>query len=167
MKGYNRKGGPKRVDFKIDIQKAYDTCVTNVAFILSINGDRVGYFNGGRGLRQDDLLVMCHVDTTSVRVIKNAFDEFSAYSGLLPNSSKGIVFFGSPSDEEWTATTLVLPFITGKLPRWPLEWYEKIPVISLEVPKIDANARYKVVWRTNKGISMDYSVKAVNNDLRN
>ncbi|GJW81501.1 RNA-directed DNA polymerase, eukaryota, reverse transcriptase zinc-binding domain protein [Tanacetum coccineum] len=25
MKGYNRKGGPKRVAFKIDLQKAYDT----------------------------------------------------------------------------------------------------------------------------------------------
>ncbi|GJT98779.1 RNA-directed DNA polymerase, eukaryota, reverse transcriptase zinc-binding domain protein [Tanacetum coccineum] len=77
MRGCNRKGGPKRVAFKIDIQKAYDTvnweflkkvlegfgfhekmvnwimqCVTTAAFTLNVNGDRIGYFKGGRGLRQ-------------------------------------------------------------------------------------------------------------------
>ncbi|GJU04045.1 RNA-directed DNA polymerase, eukaryota, reverse transcriptase zinc-binding domain protein [Tanacetum coccineum] len=79
MKGYNRRGGPKTVAFKIDIQKAYDTvnweflektlsgfgfhkrmikwimqCVTTVAFTLNINGERIGYFKGGKGLRQGD-----------------------------------------------------------------------------------------------------------------
>ncbi|GKC28854.1 RNA-directed DNA polymerase, eukaryota, reverse transcriptase zinc-binding domain protein, partial [Tanacetum coccineum] len=69
MKGYNRKGGPKRVAFKIDLQKAYDTvswkflkktldefgfhekmvhwimqCVTTAGFILNVNGERIGYF---------------------------------------------------------------------------------------------------------------------------
>nr|GEX28807.1 hypothetical protein [Tanacetum cinerariifolium]GEX85030.1 hypothetical protein [Tanacetum cinerariifolium] len=50
IRGYNRKDGPKRVAFKINIQKAYDT--VNWAFTLNVNGDRVGYFKGGRGLRQ-------------------------------------------------------------------------------------------------------------------
>ncbi|GJS99851.1 RNA-directed DNA polymerase, eukaryota, reverse transcriptase zinc-binding domain protein [Tanacetum coccineum] len=79
MKGYNRKNGPQRVAMKIDIQKAYDTvnwnflkkaleefgfhekmvlwimqCVTTTKFTLCINGERVGYFKGGRGLRQGD-----------------------------------------------------------------------------------------------------------------
>ncbi|GJZ14078.1 RNA-directed DNA polymerase, eukaryota, reverse transcriptase zinc-binding domain protein, partial [Tanacetum coccineum] len=79
MKGYNRKGGPKRVAFKIDLQKAYDTvswkflrktleefgfhekmvnwimqCVTTAGFTLNVNGERIGYFKGGRGLRQGD-----------------------------------------------------------------------------------------------------------------
>ncbi|GJU41837.1 RNA-directed DNA polymerase, eukaryota, reverse transcriptase zinc-binding domain protein, partial [Tanacetum coccineum] len=79
MKGYNRRGGPKRVAFKIDIQKAHDTvnweflektlsgfgfhkrmikwimqCVTTAAFTLNINGERIGYFKGGKGLRQGD-----------------------------------------------------------------------------------------------------------------
>ncbi|GKA96832.1 probable inactive nicotinamidase [Tanacetum coccineum] len=74
MKGYNRRGGPKTVAFKIDIQKAYDTvnweflektlsgfgfhkrmikwimqCVTTAAFTLNINGERIGYFKGGKG----------------------------------------------------------------------------------------------------------------------
>ncbi|GKE45664.1 RNA-directed DNA polymerase, eukaryota, reverse transcriptase zinc-binding domain protein [Tanacetum coccineum] len=164
MKGYNRKGGQEIVAFKIDLHKAYDTvnwnflkrtleefgfhermvhwvmqCVTTACFTLNMNRDRIGYFKGGRGLRQgdhisphlftltmeifslmlqrqikkdpsfqyyfrcksiklfhvcfaDDLLVMCHGDANSVRVTKRALDEFSAYSGLLPNHSKSIVF---------------------------------------------------------------------------
>nr|GEW73720.1 hypothetical protein [Tanacetum cinerariifolium] len=102
----------------------------------------VGYFKGGRGLRQgdpispylftlimevfslimkreidkepmfqyhfgckslkvshvcfvDDLVVMCHGDTTSVGVIKRALDEFSACYGLQPNHSK-IRYLGVP-----------------------------------------------------------------------
>ncbi|GJZ08736.1 RNA-directed DNA polymerase, eukaryota, reverse transcriptase zinc-binding domain protein [Tanacetum coccineum] len=67
IRGYNRKGGPKRMAFKIDIQKAYDTVnwdflkkvlegfgyhekmvnwvmqyVTTAAFTLNVNGDRIG-----------------------------------------------------------------------------------------------------------------------------
>lgn len=165
MKGYNRKNGPKRAALKIDIQKAYDTvnwgflrriliefgfhlkmvewimqCVSTTAFTINVNGERIGYFKGARGLRQgdpmspylftlimeiftlvlrrkinssgdfqyhfgckemklthvcfaDDLLVMCHGDTASVGVIKGAIEEFSSYSGLLPNISKSTVFF--------------------------------------------------------------------------
>nr|GEU67293.1 hypothetical protein [Tanacetum cinerariifolium] len=171
MKGYNRKGGPKRVAFKIDLQNAYDTiswsflkrtleefgfhdkmvnwimqCVTTAGFSINVNGERVGYFKRGRGLRQgdpispylftlimevfslmmkrqieketrfqyhfgckaiklthvcfaEDLLVMCHGDSKSVMVIKNALDEFSACSGLMPNNSKSSVFFGSLNEE--------------------------------------------------------------------
>ncbi|GJX70394.1 RNA-directed DNA polymerase, eukaryota, reverse transcriptase zinc-binding domain protein [Tanacetum coccineum] len=50
MRGYNRKGGPKRVAFKIM------QCVSTTAFTLNINRDRIGYFKGGRGLRQGDLI---------------------------------------------------------------------------------------------------------------
>nr|GEY53356.1 reverse transcriptase domain, reverse transcriptase zinc-binding domain protein [Tanacetum cinerariifolium] len=78
LKGYDWKNGAKRVSFKIDIQKAYDivnweflrkflglfgfhekmihwimTCVCT-AFSIAVNGERFGYFNGGRGMRQWD-----------------------------------------------------------------------------------------------------------------
>ncbi|GKC57120.1 RNA-directed DNA polymerase, eukaryota, reverse transcriptase zinc-binding domain protein [Tanacetum coccineum] len=187
MKGYNRKGGPKRVAIKIDLQKAYDTvswsflkrilknygfrvkmvkwimqCVTTAGFTINVNRDRIGYFKGGRGLRQgdpmspylftlimevfslvlkrqihnhprfqyhfgckpiklvhvcfaDDLLVMCHGDSYSIRVIKSALNEFSACSGLLPNNSKSTVFFGSLNEEENSDILNEIPFITGKL----------------------------------------------------
>nr|GFA31733.1 RNA-directed DNA polymerase, eukaryota, reverse transcriptase zinc-binding domain protein [Tanacetum cinerariifolium]GFA31760.1 RNA-directed DNA polymerase, eukaryota, reverse transcriptase zinc-binding domain protein [Tanacetum cinerariifolium] len=142
LKGYDCKNGPKRCSMKIDIQKAYDTvewkfledalrlfgfyskmvnwimnCVTTSTYYICINGERHGYFKGGRGLRQgdpmspylftlvmevfslilqqkirddqsfkyhlgckglkithlsfaDDLLVLCHGDVNSVKVIK-------------------------------------------------------------------------------------------------
>ncbi|GKB33065.1 RNA-directed DNA polymerase, eukaryota, reverse transcriptase zinc-binding domain protein [Tanacetum coccineum] len=79
MKGYNRKGGPKRGAIKIDLQKAYDIinwkflkctlkkfgfhekmvhwimeCVSTAGFTLNVNGERIGYFKGGRGLRKGD-----------------------------------------------------------------------------------------------------------------
>lgn len=43
----------------------------------------------------DDLLVVCHGDVDSIKVIKLALDEFSQVSGLVPNLGKSRVFFGS------------------------------------------------------------------------
>nr|GEU87478.1 RNA-directed DNA polymerase, eukaryota, reverse transcriptase zinc-binding domain protein [Tanacetum cinerariifolium] len=79
LKGYNKKGGSKRCSLKIDIAKAYDTvsweflkrililfgfhkkivdwiciCVTSTSFSISVNGEILGHFKGGRGLRQVD-----------------------------------------------------------------------------------------------------------------
>ncbi|PWA66526.1 RNA-directed DNA polymerase, eukaryota, Reverse transcriptase zinc-binding domain protein [Artemisia annua] len=79
LKGYKCANGQKRCSFKIDIQKAYDTvsweflnsilhkfgfpdkminwiltCVTTPHFTICVNGDRYGYFSGGKGLRQGD-----------------------------------------------------------------------------------------------------------------
>ncbi|GJY63013.1 RNA-directed DNA polymerase, eukaryota, reverse transcriptase zinc-binding domain protein [Tanacetum coccineum] len=79
IKSYDRRGGPKRCAMKIDLQKAYDTiswkfleailinfrfhqkmvgwimkCVTTAGFSICLNGERHGYFKGGRGLRQGD-----------------------------------------------------------------------------------------------------------------
>ncbi|GJU01500.1 RNA-directed DNA polymerase, eukaryota, reverse transcriptase zinc-binding domain protein [Tanacetum coccineum] len=124
--GYDRKGGPSRVAFKIDIQKAYDT--VNWCFLETI----LTHF-GGRGLRQgdpmspylftlvmecftlmmdrnvkrnpkfqyhygcknmeithvcfaDDLLVLCHGDADSVKVVRETIDEF----GKLPMKYLGV-----------------------------------------------------------------------------
>ncbi|GJU51352.1 RNA-directed DNA polymerase, eukaryota, reverse transcriptase zinc-binding domain protein [Tanacetum coccineum] len=79
LKGYNCINGPRRCAFKIDIQKAYDTvswefikdimsrfgfpckmidwimtCISTPKFTICVNGERYGYFKGGRGLRQGD-----------------------------------------------------------------------------------------------------------------
>ncbi|GJV51482.1 RNA-directed DNA polymerase, eukaryota, reverse transcriptase zinc-binding domain protein [Tanacetum coccineum] len=81
LRGYRRKNGPKRCAMKIELQKAYDTinwsyletilyrfgfhsrmvgwimqCVQTACFTICINGERHGYFKGGRGLRQVDLI---------------------------------------------------------------------------------------------------------------
>ncbi|GJS99827.1 RNA-directed DNA polymerase, eukaryota, reverse transcriptase zinc-binding domain protein [Tanacetum coccineum] len=169
FRGYNRKLNIKKISFKIDLQKAYDTIswefikdylvmfgfhekmirwimtyVTTTKFSISVNGERVGYFKRDRGLRQgdpislylftlvmevlnllirknieengefkyhygyknlrithlcfaDDLLVFCHRDCNSVKVIKKSLDEFSGLSGLVPNMKKiPIRYLGVP-----------------------------------------------------------------------
>ncbi|GJS59063.1 RNA-directed DNA polymerase, eukaryota, reverse transcriptase zinc-binding domain protein [Tanacetum coccineum] len=120
LREYNWKNRAKRVSFKIDIQKAYDTinwgflektlslfgfpiqmihwimtCVRSAAFSINVNGEKHGYFKGGRGLRQDDLLMFCHGDVESVKVIKGALDEFSMISRLIPNMGK-LSYLGVP-----------------------------------------------------------------------
>ncbi|GJW96778.1 RNA-directed DNA polymerase, eukaryota, reverse transcriptase zinc-binding domain protein [Tanacetum coccineum] len=92
MKGNKRKGGPKRVAFKIDLQK----CASTVGFTINTieKDSKFQYHFGCKSLKlvnvcfADDLLVMFHGDTSSVEVINRSLDEFSASSGLLPNSSK-------------------------------------------------------------------------------
>ncbi|GJV54144.1 RNA-directed DNA polymerase, eukaryota, reverse transcriptase zinc-binding domain protein [Tanacetum coccineum] len=138
------------------------TCVTSTKFSISINGERVGYFKEGKGLRQgepispylftlvmevlnylirknieenaefkyhygcrkleitylcfaDDLLVFCHGDCKSVRIIKKSVDEFSGFSGLLPDMQKSIVFFGGLSSAEQQNILNIIPFSIGKL----------------------------------------------------
>ncbi|GKD51879.1 RNA-directed DNA polymerase, eukaryota, reverse transcriptase zinc-binding domain protein, partial [Tanacetum coccineum] len=79
LRGYNNKNGPKRCSLKIDIQKACDTmswsfleqilhnygfpitmikwimvCISTPKFTICVNGERVGYFKGGKDLRQGD-----------------------------------------------------------------------------------------------------------------
>ncbi|GJT27388.1 RNA-directed DNA polymerase, eukaryota, reverse transcriptase zinc-binding domain protein, partial [Tanacetum coccineum] len=81
LRGYNRINGPRRCSMQIDIQKAYDTvnwsfmektlfgfgfhrtminwimqCITSSKFSIYLNGETHGYFKGGRGLRQGDLI---------------------------------------------------------------------------------------------------------------
>lgn len=226
LRGYNRKQKVKKVSFKIDLQKAYDTvnwdflmiilkkfglhhkmvnwimtCVTTTKFSISINGDRVGYFKGGRGLRQgdpispylftlvmevfsiimkynidkggdfkfhkgckklrithlsfaDDLLVFCHGDCGSVKVIKDSLDEFSGFSGLKANLQKSTIFFGSLSGGEQEMILNIIPFAVGKLP----VRYLGVPLITKKIsiqdckPLID-KVRNKVNdWR-NKALS--------------
>jgi hypothetical protein len=83
MKGYHKSTGPARCAMKVDLMKAYDSvrwdfidatlitvidwimvCVTSCQFSINVNGELAGYFQGGRGLRQDDplspyLFVLC------------------------------------------------------------------------------------------------------------
>ena len=86
---YNRKNTPPVALLKVDIQKAYDSvkweflkemlealnfphhftklimeCVTSLSFTICLNGEKYGYFQGKRGLRQGDpmsplLFVLC------------------------------------------------------------------------------------------------------------
>nr|GEX45640.1 RNA-directed DNA polymerase, eukaryota, reverse transcriptase zinc-binding domain protein [Tanacetum cinerariifolium] len=200
-------------------------CVSTAAFTLNINGtglvtSKVREDLVSRVCFVDDLLVMCHGDTTSVGVIKKALDEFSACSGLHPNHSKSTVFFGSMKEEECSAISVILPFVTGKLPvrylgvpliakrlvlesihvywasvfllptsyityrdlydrrlascltinemitngewKWPFEWHQKFLMI---ICLTDADIDDKIVWKTNGGMTTDFTVSIANQDL--
>ncbi|GKC83476.1 RNA-directed DNA polymerase, eukaryota, reverse transcriptase zinc-binding domain protein [Tanacetum coccineum] len=133
------------------------------AFSINVNGERPGYFKGGRGLRQgdpispylftlvmemfniivqskikdspkfkyhwgckqmkishlcfaDDLLMFCHGDTESVKVIKSALEDFSKVSGLVSNMGKSTMFFGNVKEHVKQEILSILPFKVGTLP---------------------------------------------------
>ncbi|GJT29450.1 RNA-directed DNA polymerase, eukaryota, reverse transcriptase zinc-binding domain protein [Tanacetum coccineum] len=64
----------------------------------------------------DDLLMLCHGDTTSVSTIKRALEKFSNVSGLHPNMGKSTMFCGSLNEEVRNQILNILPFQLGKLP---------------------------------------------------
>ncbi|GJX43342.1 RNA-directed DNA polymerase, eukaryota, reverse transcriptase zinc-binding domain protein [Tanacetum coccineum] len=123
MHGYNRSGGLKRVAFKIDIQKAYDTVswdfMENLLKLFELRqGDPMSpylftmvmefftlvmeknvrntlefnYHFGCKSLKityicfADDLMIFCHGDPCSVKVIKKSIEDF----GNLPMKYLGV-----------------------------------------------------------------------------
>ena len=64
----------------------------------------------------DDLLMFCHGDTTSVKVFRDAIEEFGSYSGLLPNYNKSTIIFGSMNEEDKQRILSIVPFKVEKLP---------------------------------------------------
>ncbi|GKB42253.1 RNA-directed DNA polymerase, eukaryota, reverse transcriptase zinc-binding domain protein [Tanacetum coccineum] len=64
----------------------------------------------------DDLMVFCHGDVNSVRIVKSTLDEFSEYSGLYPNKNKSIIFFGNICCPMKKDIINVVKFQEGKLP---------------------------------------------------
>ncbi|GJV63635.1 hypothetical protein Tco_1474463 [Tanacetum coccineum] len=64
----------------------------------------------------DDLLVICHGDVKSVKVIKKVITEFSNYSGLLPNLNKRTVYFGNVKIHDRQDILIDFPFKVGQLP---------------------------------------------------
>ncbi|GJZ05007.1 hypothetical protein Tco_0538282 [Tanacetum coccineum] len=126
-------------------------CVTTAAFTLNVNGDKFRYFKG------DDLLVICHGDTTSVKVIKKALDAFSACSGLLPNNFKSIVFFGSMKEEDKNDVSFVLPFVTRKL---------SCEILSGRLQLIVAVLEYIHVYRASFYLLLATIIKEINRLLK-
>ncbi|PWA74759.1 RNA-directed DNA polymerase, eukaryota, Reverse transcriptase zinc-binding domain protein [Artemisia annua] len=64
----------------------------------------------------DDLLMFCYGDSTSVKVYRDAIEEFGSYSGVLPNYNKSTIIFGSMNDEDKQRILSIVPFKVEKLP---------------------------------------------------
>ncbi|GJU10211.1 RNA-directed DNA polymerase, eukaryota, reverse transcriptase zinc-binding domain protein [Tanacetum coccineum] len=75
----------------------------------------------------DDLLMLCHGDTTSIKTIKRALEKFSKVSGLHPNMSKSTMFCGSLTEEEKSLFLSIMPFKIGRLPVSLLGTVFKLP----------------------------------------
>ncbi|KAL7586020.1 hypothetical protein Lser_V15G46368 [Lactuca serriola] len=74
----------------------------------------------------DDLMIFCHGNSASVRVIKESLEEFACVAGLHPNFSKSHIFFGNVKANVKSRILDTLPFVEGKLPMR----YLGIPLIS-------------------------------------
>nr|GEV16136.1 RNA-directed DNA polymerase, eukaryota, reverse transcriptase zinc-binding domain protein [Tanacetum cinerariifolium] len=234
FRGYNMKQNIKKVPLKVNLQKAHDTiswefikevlgmfgvhetmvnriitCVTSTKLSINVNGERVSYFKGSRGLRQgdlispdlftivmevlnllikknieenmgfkyhfgcknlkithlcfaDDLLVLCHGDFDSVKVIKKSLDEFSGYTGLLPNMQKSTIFLGGLSSAEKQNILNIIPFTEGKF----LVRYLGVPLIIKQLSISDCKPLVNKVqtkisdWK-NKSLSYDGMVQLI------
>nr|GFB74026.1 hypothetical protein [Tanacetum cinerariifolium] len=64
----------------------------------------------------DDLMVFAKADVHSVLILSKALKEFSGVSGLVPNLSKSLVFFGNVYESLKFEILHVLPFAVGCLP---------------------------------------------------
>lgn len=64
----------------------------------------------------DDVLLFCHGDNDSIRCLLEAVDEFASISGLSPNPSKSMVFFGNVPSAVQDFTIALSKFNRGTLP---------------------------------------------------
>ncbi|XP_071697814.1 uncharacterized protein [Rutidosis leptorrhynchoides] len=100
----------------------------------------------------DDLLVFCHGNVRSVKVIKKVLDDFEQVSGLQPNNHKSTIFFGNVDTVTQHSIIEVMHFDVGKL---PLK-YLGVPLLAKKLGIKDCKSlvdkvRIKVNnWKTRK-----------------
>ncbi|GJV14256.1 RNA-directed DNA polymerase, eukaryota, reverse transcriptase zinc-binding domain protein [Tanacetum coccineum] len=81
----------------------------------------------------DDLIVLCHGDKSSISIIKEALEDFSAVSRLKPNLSKSTIFFGNVNSGEQRSILKVLPFKVGSFPAK----YIRVPLVTKRLSRED------------------------------
>ncbi|KAL2224044.1 UNVERIFIED_CONTAM: hypothetical protein Sindi_3033400, partial [Sesamum indicum] len=96
----------KLFGFPSNFVKWIEVCVTTTSFSVGPNGKPHGFFKGPKGFDKeilfrhtclclvfqlgfaDDLLLFCHADMDSIRVINTRLDRFAIWSGLRLNVQK-------------------------------------------------------------------------------
>ncbi|GJS16025.1 RNA-directed DNA polymerase, eukaryota, reverse transcriptase zinc-binding domain protein [Tanacetum coccineum] len=150
-------------------------CVKTVAFIINVNGVKLvilknisedvkfKYHWGCKDLQilhlcfADDLLVLCHGDLNSVKVVKSALDIFNYVSGLNLNIGKSIMFFGNVKEQDKQEILSILPFKIGscqvgdgsKIFLWHDKWWghepliKSIPMETIRQAGLESNVKLK------------------------
>nr|GEZ81193.1 reverse transcriptase domain, reverse transcriptase zinc-binding domain protein [Tanacetum cinerariifolium] len=102
----------------------------------------------------EDLLLFCNGDSCSVAVLKNAISTFGGLSGILPNFTKSMVFFGNVREVSRLRILDIMPFRVGFLP----VRYLGVPLISKRLYVKDCHllidkARKRLLDWKNKSLS--------------
>ncbi|GKE14923.1 RNA-directed DNA polymerase, eukaryota, reverse transcriptase zinc-binding domain protein [Tanacetum coccineum] len=137
LKGYNCKSGHKNGGMDHDLcifcifHNWYPMVNRNVT-----TSHVFKYHKGCKDLKlthlsfADDLLVFCHGDVKSIKVIKETLLEFSKSSGLIPNMDKSVIFFGNVKEDIKRDILQALPFKMGKLPNKCLSYAGRLQLIT-------------------------------------
>ncbi|GJU74027.1 RNA-directed DNA polymerase, eukaryota, reverse transcriptase zinc-binding domain protein [Tanacetum coccineum] len=122
--------------------------------------------------------IFCYGDSESVKVIKESLDEFSGYSGLLPNMQKSTVFFRGLSSAEQNILKII-PFTVEKLP----VRYLSVPLITkqlsisdckplvnkvkakIQVPILRDEIKNTAVWVSRNGHEKNFKISYVWEDM--
>ncbi|GJS11309.1 RNA-directed DNA polymerase, eukaryota, reverse transcriptase zinc-binding domain protein [Tanacetum coccineum] len=103
------------------------------------NSDDFKYHVGCKDLKltrlcfADDLLVLCHGDKGSIKIIKDSIDDFSKVSGLVPNLNKSIIFFGNVNLGTQRSILNIVHFKVGVFP----VKYLGVPLLTKRLRKDD------------------------------
>ncbi|GJX08024.1 hypothetical protein Tco_0195956, partial [Tanacetum coccineum] len=133
-----------------------------------------------------------HRSANSIKVIKEALNEFNKTSGLHPNMSKSTIFFGNMNNIEKYNLIEILPFRTGVLMKYlgvPLitkrnaaRWENNMIVADMiqdgrwqwlngwsqifDVPVLQECVKDKILWKIQNGKLFIFSAKTTWEDLR-
>ncbi|GJW59532.1 hypothetical protein Tco_0108867 [Tanacetum coccineum] len=171
MKRYEKSGGPKRVAFKIDIQKAYDTCnvfllpkevIKDINRVLKDFLWRQGDVCKGRAKIASKTIY--NPKTQGGLGLKDMFTWNKAllvkhiWNIATKKTLHGSLYKARP-DKEGKVTDM---FHNGQW-KWPIEWNEEFPALSnIDVPSLNpgkTDKTDKINWINNAGDDVCKAIK--------
>ncbi|GKB51427.1 RNA-directed DNA polymerase, eukaryota, reverse transcriptase zinc-binding domain protein, partial [Tanacetum coccineum] len=183
MQGYNRVGDPKRVAFKIDIQKAYDTVIKETIDEFGKCSGLLRNFNKSTvffgSIKEDEQQVLLSilpfvkgklpVMYLGVPLISKKLG-FKDYKCLIDktviNDINKIMknFLWSQSNESKGSAKVAWKDVCWKNGS---EWVDSLPCLStIAVPVVKNGKRDKIVWINNNGDPEKFTMKNVYDSLR-